>query len=45
MTDLAVYLILGLIIPAVLILCIGLRDEFRKYYEHYHHHHGHHHKA
>ena len=43
MSDAMIFLILGLIVPAVLIFCMGVRDEFiKKYREHQHQHHGHH---
>ena len=42
MSDAMIFLILGLIVPAVLIFCMGVRDEIKKYREHQHHTHGHH---
>lgn len=42
MTDSTVYLTVALIIPALLVLGVALRDVIRKYYEQ-HHHHGHYH--
>lgn len=43
MTDSTVYITVALIIPALLILGVALRDVIRKYYEQHHHHHGHYH--
>ena len=45
MTDLTVYIILGVVIPGALVLGIYLRNEIIKFHEHYQQHHGHHHKA
>lgn len=42
MSDAMIFLILGLIVPAVLIFCMGVRDEIKKYREHHHHTQDHH---
>lgn len=38
MTDLGVYVVLGAIIPALLILGIALRDEIVRHLQDHHHH-------
>ena len=45
MTDLTVYIILGIVIPGALVLGIYLRNELINFHENYRHRHGHHHNA